>query len=164
LIDNHISLSKFACAIGSITSENDDPDCVIFECQEAVNKCLSNHQCWTRTDNSSKAVLTTKKEVPELKHVHHRITKALSTDEVIEDVRIDKWCSDIWLHRPLPRGVVGTSTLLYHNDPNLKQFGCSTVGATHAENTKGVSADMLEKVWRIDKDTAKRTGCNNSAQ
>ena len=31
------------------------------------------------------------------------------------------------------------------------------VSATHAENPKGVSADMLSKIWRIDLESAKRT-------
>jgi len=69
---------------------------------------------------------------------------------VIEDVIIEKFLSDTWLHRLFPSGVVERRTLLFHNDPNIQQF-------FHADNPKGFSADMLEKVWRIDKDTTKRT-------
>ena len=29
--------------------------------------------------------------------------------------------------------------------------------ASHAENPKGVDAELLQKIWRIDSDTAKRT-------
>ena len=36
LLDDNMALSKFSAAVGSTTSVPEDPDCVIFECNEAV--------------------------------------------------------------------------------------------------------------------------------
>ena len=48
-------------------------------------------------------------------------------------------------------------TILYHDHPVMSSPVDSAVGAAHAKLSKGVSADLLQKIWRIDKDTAKRT-------
>ena len=35
-LDDNMTLSKFSVAVGSTASVPEDPDCVIFECNEAV--------------------------------------------------------------------------------------------------------------------------------
>ena len=60
------------------------------------------------------------------------------------------------LHAQLPGGTTNTTTVLYHNDPRVAtQEVC--VGASHAEKPRGVNAELLQKIWRIDSETAKRT-------
>ena len=77
LLDEDIELFKFSTAVGSTTAVPDDPDCVIFECHEAVGGFSNSFQ--------------------------------------------------------------------------------TTASAAHAEKPKGVSADLLQKIWQIDNDTAKIT-------
>ena len=41
--------------------------------------------------------------------------------ECIENTDIDETSSDVYLHRRLPKGIVGTQTTLYHQDERLQQ-------------------------------------------
>ena len=43
--------------------------------------------------------------------------------------------------------------MLYATEQEMRGFA----SATHAEKRKGVSPELLEKIWRIDNKTAKRT-------
>ena len=43
--------------------------------------------------------------------------------------------------------------ILYENQQEMRRFA----SATHAEKRKGVSPKLLDKIWRIDNSTAKRT-------
>ena len=43
--------------------------------------------------------------------------------------------------------------ILYATEQKIRGFA----SATHADKLKGVSPELLEKIWRIDKKTAKRT-------
>ena len=64
--------------------------------------------------------------------------------------------------------AVGSTTAV-PEDPDCVIFECqeavggfadnftAAADAAHAEKPKGVSADLLQKIWRIDNDTAKRT-------
>ena len=43
--------------------------------------------------------------------------------------------------------------ILYATEQKMRGFA----SATHADKRKGVSPELLEKIWRIDNKTAKRT-------
>ena len=45
--------------------------------------------------------------------------------------------------------------ILYANEQEMRVFASET----HAEKWKGVSLELIEKIWRIDNSTAKRTIC-----
>ena len=60
------------------------------------------------------------------------------------------------LHAQLPGGATNTTTVLYHNDPKVATQEVS-VSASHAEKPKGVNAELLQKIWRIDSEMTKRT-------
>ena len=72
---------------------------------------------WIRKDSKSKAFLTTKKGGPAWRHVKRRITIENKTGEILEDIEIQKRTADSFLHRLLPPGICGTTTVLYHDDP-----------------------------------------------
>ena len=48
--------------------------------------------------------------------------------------------------------------ILYATEQDIRGFS----SATHAEKRKGVSPELLEKIWRIDNSTAKRTICTTT--
>ena len=48
--------------------------------------------------------------------------------------------------------------ILYATEQEMRGFA----SATHAEKRKGVSPELLEKIWRIDNSTAKRTICTTN--
>ena len=156
LLRENAARSKFASAVGSTATYSEDPDCVIFECHEAVGGvpdiACSENKSWTRVDPDSKCFLTTLGRGPKWKHVSRRVTYSLDTNLILEDIVIDEWCSDAWLHRPLPEGVNGTRTVLFHCDPGCEQVGFhidSIMGASHAEKPRGVSAELLEKYGEL---------------
>ena len=80
--------------------------------------------------------MTTRKGGPAWKHDKGRVTVDLGTNQVIED--IDKNAS---VEDDYDSSVAG---------------GESSVSASHAGKLKGVSV-LLEKIWRIDSKTTKRT-------
>ena len=75
---------------------------------------------------------------------------------MIEDIDVNASVEDAWLHRQLPEGVSGTRTLLYHGDLSVTG-GEPSVSASYAGKPSGVSTELLQKRWRIDSETAKRT-------
>ena len=48
--------------------------------------------------------------------------------------------------------------ILYATEQEMRGFASKT----HAEKQKGVSPELLEKIWKIDNITAKRTICNTT--
>ena len=73
---------------------------------------------WIRTGPNTKVYYTTKKGGPNWKDVCRRITIDTSNDQVIEDIKITNNTDSKLLHRPLPKNVTETKTILYYQDPN----------------------------------------------
>ena len=105
----------------SLVSASEDDSVSSTETEDGSQRVGSggNTKCWTRTDPNSKCFMTTKKGGPKWKHVQRRVTIAIDSGDVIEDIQITEKTTDKHLHRQLPKGTSGTITVLYHSDPDL---------------------------------------------
>ena len=75
------------------------------------NKSLEEKQ-WVRTDPHASSFLTTLKHGPAWKDVIRRVTISLKDNSFLENINITPENNNMFLHRKLPDGVVGTKTIL----------------------------------------------------
>ena len=106
-----------------LVDASDDDSVSSSESDGGASQRMGSHtkiRRWTRTDPNAKCFYTIVKGGPDWKHVKRRVTICLNTGGTVEDLRMDDTTSDKVLHRPLPKGISATATVLYHDDPDVE--------------------------------------------
>ena len=107
LLHEHIGLSKFSTAVGSTTAVPEDPDCVIFEYQEAVGGFADNFTAAGSTAHAEKPKKVSADLVPkrygklimilqsELLEELHNSTDRMQTPNYHEILELIRGCFNI---------------------------------------------------------------------
>ena len=76
--------------------------------QRVQTAATTSTRTWYRIDRNAKTFLTTKTGGPSWNKVTRHVTLDLSSDDIVEDLRVNKTTSEKLLHRMLPSGTPGT--------------------------------------------------------
>ena len=104
---------------------------------------------------------------PHRSRVTRRMILSLDSDNILEDLKVNRSTSEKLLYRLLPKGTPSTCTILYHDDGNVANMEVPTINSQRVA-TKPVT-DVARKEQEpnyisVGEDSKKARGSTNVRQ